>query len=91
MALFLAGSEGTLAVITGATVRLVEDPPVQDHDRARLPAMADAADDRPLIVDHRPTPARLDRRIVDVVRRTRGRGRTTVAARGRLDVRRARR
>ena len=37
VARFLAGTEGTLAVIIGATVRLVADRAVQDHDRARLP------------------------------------------------------
>ena len=73
VARFLAGSEGTLAVITGATVRLVEDPPYKIMIALGYPTMADAADAAPLIVDHRPTACEgLDRRIVDVVRRTRG-------------------
>ena len=70
---FLAGSEGTLAVIIGATVRLVADAPHKIMIVLGYPTMADAADAAPLIVDHRPTACEgLDRRIVDVVRRTRG-------------------
>jgi FAD/FMN-containing dehydrogenase/Fe-S oxidoreductase len=73
VARFLAGSEGTLAVITGATVRLVGDAPYKIMIALGYPTMADAADAAPLIVDHRPTACEgLDRRIVDVVRRTRG-------------------
>ena len=46
------------------------------------PTMADAADAAPLIVDHRPTACEgLDRRIVDVVRRTRGDAAVPLAAR----------
>jgi FAD/FMN-containing dehydrogenase/Fe-S oxidoreductase len=70
---FLAGSEGTLAVIIGATVRLVADAPHKIMIVLGYPTMADAADAAPLIVDHHPTACEgLDRRIVDVVRRTRG-------------------
>jgi FAD/FMN-containing dehydrogenase/Fe-S oxidoreductase len=70
---FLAGSEGTLAVIIGATVRLVADAAYKIMIALGYPTMADAADAAPLIVDHRPTACEgLDRRIVDVVRRTRG-------------------
>ena len=70
---FLAGSEGTLAVIIGATVRLVAEAPSKIMIVLGYPTMADAADAAPLIVDHRPTACEgLDRRIVDVVRRTRG-------------------
>ncbi len=70
---FLAGSEGTLAVIIGATVRLVADAPHKIMIALGYPTMADAADAAPLIIDHRPTACEgLDRRIVDVVRRTRG-------------------
>ena len=73
VARFLAGSEGTLAVITGATVRLVADAPHKIMIALGYPTMADAADAAPLIVDHRPTACEgLDRRIVEVVRRTRG-------------------
>jgi FAD/FMN-containing dehydrogenase/Fe-S oxidoreductase len=70
---FLAGSEGTLAVIIGATVRLVANPPYQITIALGYPTMADAADAVQLIIDHHPTACEgLDRRIVDVVRRTRG-------------------
>jgi FAD/FMN-containing dehydrogenase/Fe-S oxidoreductase len=70
---FLAGSEGTLAVIIGATVRLVADPPNTIMIALGYPTMADAADAAPMIIDHHPTACEgLDRRIVDVVRRTRG-------------------
>jgi FAD/FMN-containing dehydrogenase/Fe-S oxidoreductase len=69
---FLAGSEGTLAVITGATVRLVADSPYKIMIALGYPTMADAADAAPVIIDHNPTACEgLDRRIVDVVRRTR--------------------
>jgi FAD/FMN-containing dehydrogenase/Fe-S oxidoreductase len=70
---FMAGTEGTLAVITSATVRLVADPPFEIMIALGYPTMADAADAAPVIIDHRPTACEgLDRRIVDVVRRTRG-------------------
>ncbi len=73
VARFLAGTEGTLAVITGATVRLVADPPFKIMIALGYPTMADAGDAASLIVEHGPTAAEgLDRRIVEVVRRTRG-------------------
>ena len=73
VARFLAGTEGTLAVITSATVRLVADPPFKIMIVLGYPTMADAADAAPMIIDHQPTACEgLDRRIVDVVRRTRG-------------------
>jgi len=73
VARFLAGSEGTLAVIIGATVRLVPDPPYKIMIALGYPTMADAADAAPLLVDHQPSACEgLDRRIVDVVRRSRG-------------------
>ena len=73
VARFLAGTEGTLAVITGATVRLVADPPFKIMIALGYPTMADAGDAASLIVEHDPTAAEgLDRRIVEVVRRTRG-------------------
>lgn len=70
---FLAGTEGTLAVILGATVDLVPEP---DH-RALLvlgyPSMADAADNVPAILGYSPTACEgLDSRIVDVVRAAKG-------------------
>ena len=73
VARFLAGTEGTLAVIIGATVRLVAEAPYKIMIALGYPTMADAADAAPLILDHRPTACEgLDSRIVDVVRRTRG-------------------
>jgi FAD/FMN-containing dehydrogenase/Fe-S oxidoreductase len=70
---FMAGTEGTLAVITSATVRLVANPPFKIMIALGYPTMADAADAAPVIIDHQPTACEgLDRRIVDVVRRTRG-------------------
>ena len=73
VARFLAGTEGTLAVIIGATVRLVADAPYKIMIALGYPTMADAADAAPVILDHHPTACEgLDSRIVDVVRRTRG-------------------
>ncbi|HSK33007.1 MAG TPA: FAD-linked oxidase C-terminal domain-containing protein, partial [Propionicimonas sp.] len=73
VARFLAGSEGTLAVVTGARVRLVPEPA-----HARLVAigyrdMARAAEAMPTVLTFTPTAAEgLDRRIVDVVARRGG-------------------
>ncbi len=73
VARFLAGSEGTLAMIVGATVRLVADPPYKIMIVLGYPTMAEAGDATPAILPHRPTAVEgFDRRIVDVVRRARG-------------------
>ena len=73
VARFLAGTEGTLAVILGATVRLVADPPTKIMVALGYPSMAEAADAAPVLVRHQPIACEgLDRRIVDVVRRIRG-------------------
>ncbi len=70
---FLAGTEGTLGVIVGATVRLVADAPEKIMIALGYATMADAGDAAPLVLPHRPTAVEgLDRRIVEVVRRTRG-------------------
>ena len=70
---FLAGTEGTLAVTTRATVRLVPDAPHKIMVALGYPTMAEAADATPAILGHRPIACEgLDARIVDVVRRTRG-------------------
>lgn len=70
---FLAGTEGTLAVLTEATVRLVEDP---DYRRLLLlsyASMADAADHVSALLEFSPTACEgLDSRIVDVVRAKHG-------------------
>lgn len=73
VAKFLAGTEGTLAVILEATVRLVADAPFKTMIALGYPTMPDAADDAPAMLRHSPTAAEgLDRRIVDVVARKLG-------------------
>ncbi len=67
---FLVGSEGTLAVVLGATVRLVQDAPVRVLAVLGYPSMADAADAVPGLLHHRLVACEgLGSRIVDVVRR----------------------
>ena len=73
VARFLAGTEGTLGVVTEATVRLVADAPHKIMIALGYPTMADAGDAVAALLPHSPTAAEgLDRRIVEVVRRTRG-------------------
>ncbi|MDF1605815.1 FAD-binding and (Fe-S)-binding domain-containing protein [Nocardioides sp. YIM 152315] len=73
VARFLAGTEGTLAVVTEATVRLVEDAPHKLTVVLGYSSMPDAADDAPLLATAGAVAAEgLDRRIVDVVRRRQG-------------------
>ena len=73
VAKFLAGSEGTLAVITGATVRLVADAPHKVMVALGYPSMPEAADAMPAILPFSPTAVEgMDRRIVDVVSRALG-------------------
>ncbi|MEU4311442.1 FAD-binding and (Fe-S)-binding domain-containing protein [Nocardia sp. NPDC024068] len=73
VARFLAGTEGTLAVITEATVRLAADAAHKAMIVLGYPTMPAAADDAPAILRHRPTAAEgLDRRIVDVVAQQQG-------------------
>ena len=73
VATFLAGTEGTLATMTSATVRLVEDPPHRQILVLGYASMADAADDVPALLPFRPTACEgLDSRIVDVFRTHRG-------------------
>ena len=70
---FMAGTEGTLATILGAKVRLVADPPHRRLLVLGYPSMADAADHVPAILPHGPTACEgLDSRIVDVVRASKG-------------------
>ncbi len=83
VAKFLAGTEGTLGVIVEATVRLVADAPCKVMIALGYPSMADAADAAPAIVEHGPTAAEgLDRRIVEVVRRTHGEAAVPTLPRG---------
>ncbi|MGC4154064.1 MAG: FAD-binding and (Fe-S)-binding domain-containing protein [Propionicimonas sp.] len=69
---FLAGSEGTLAVVSGAEVRLVRAPSHTVVVALGYPGMAEAADAVPAVLAHRPVALEgLDARIVDVARRRR--------------------
>lgn len=73
LARLLVGSEGTLAVLTEATVRLVHKPA---HARLVVLGFAtqyDAADAVPALLEHAPTACEgLDARLVDVLRDRRG-------------------
>jgi FAD/FMN-containing dehydrogenase/Fe-S oxidoreductase len=69
----IVGSEGTLAVVTEATVRLVHEPAGRVLTVLGYPDMASAADAVPAILRCRPATCEgLDSRIVDVVRGRRG-------------------
>ncbi|MCL3819686.1 FAD-binding and (Fe-S)-binding domain-containing protein [Aeromicrobium wangtongii] len=73
VATFMAGTEGTLATMTSATVRLVEDPPHRQVLVLGYASMAEAADDVPSLLPFAPTACEgLDSRIVDVFRAHRG-------------------
>ncbi len=73
VARFLVGSEGTLAVVTGARVRLVTDLPYSTLVVIGYRSMAAAADAMPRVLPSRPTAVEgLDSRIVDVVRHRQG-------------------
>src|SRR3954471_15993078 len=65
----LVGSEGTLALVLGATVRLVTDAPFRGLVVLGYPTMADAADAAPGLLPHSPTAVEgLDARIVQRLR-----------------------
>ncbi|WP_104523962.1 FAD-binding and (Fe-S)-binding domain-containing protein [Blastococcus atacamensis] len=65
----LVGSEGTLALVLGATVRLVTDAPVRGLVVLGYPSMAEAADATPGLLPHEPTAVEgLDERIVQRLR-----------------------
>ncbi|GAA3261400.1 FAD-binding and (Fe-S)-binding domain-containing protein [Nonomuraea helvata] len=69
----LTGGEGTLAVLTEATVKLVTDPAHRALVVLGYPDIAAAGDAAPALLEHRPTACEgIDARIVDVVRRRRG-------------------
>ncbi|WP_229674328.1 FAD-binding and (Fe-S)-binding domain-containing protein [Nakamurella endophytica] len=69
----LVGSEGTLAVVLDATVRLVRRVPATALAVLGYPDMPAAADAVPALLRHRPEAVEgLDSRLVDVVRRHRG-------------------
>ncbi|WP_328467928.1 FAD-binding oxidoreductase [Actinoplanes sp. NBC_00393] len=70
---FLVGSEGTLAVITEATVKLVADPTFRTLVVLGYPDFGAAGDIIPTILEFKPTACEgLDHRICDVVRSRRG-------------------
>jgi len=65
----LVGSEGTLALVLGATVRLVADAPHRGLVVLGYPTMADAADATPGLLPHSPSAVEgLDARIVQRLR-----------------------
>lgn len=73
VARMLVGSEGTLAVATRATVRLVVEPPHRVLVVLGYPDIAAAGDAAPLVLKFEPTACEgIDSRIVDVVRMRRG-------------------
>ncbi|MGN9843262.1 FAD-binding and (Fe-S)-binding domain-containing protein [Nonomuraea sp. H19] len=73
VARLLVGSEGTLAVLTEATVKLVTDPAHRVLVVLGYGDIAAAGDAAPAVLEHRPTACEgIDARIVDVVRRGRG-------------------
>lgn len=73
LAQFLVGSEGTLAVTLGATVRLVDLPSSPVTIALGYPNMYAAADDIPALLEHRPGAIEgMDARLVDAVRASHG-------------------
>jgi FAD/FMN-containing dehydrogenase/Fe-S oxidoreductase len=73
VARFLAGTEGTLALTLGATVRLVESPRATALAVLGYPDMPSAAEAVPGLLPHLPVALEgLDSRLVDVVRARRG-------------------
>ncbi|MBV9592914.1 MAG: FAD-binding protein [Actinobacteria bacterium] len=70
---FLVGSEGTLAVTVGATVKLVEQPSAVALVVLGYTDMPTAAEAVPALLPHRPVALEgMDARLVDVVRTRRG-------------------
>ena len=83
LARFLVGSEGTLAVVLGATVRLVHDAPHRALAVLGYPTMFEAADAVPGLLAHSLVACEgLDSRIVDVVRTHSARGVVPALPRG---------
>jgi len=71
----LVGTEGTVATVLGATLRLVPISPAPVLVVLGYPDMATAADAVPALLAHRPLAIEgMDARLVDVVRRARGAG-----------------
>jgi FAD/FMN-containing dehydrogenase/Fe-S oxidoreductase len=73
LARFLAGTEGTLAVVTEATVRLVRSAPFTALAVLAYPDMATAADAVPALLPLKPLALEgMDARLIDVLVRRRG-------------------
>jgi len=73
LAKFLVGTEGTLAVLLGATVRLVESPKAVALAVLGYPDMPTAAEAVPALLPHEPVALEgMDARLVQVVRSRRG-------------------
>jgi len=84
VARFMVGSEGTLGVVTEATVRLAEAPRERVLVVLGFPDIATAGEATLTVLEHQPTACEgLDARIVDVVRRRRGPGAVPELPRGR--------
>ncbi|MEV1293208.1 FAD-binding and (Fe-S)-binding domain-containing protein [Pseudonocardia sp. NPDC049635] len=80
----LVGSEGTLGVLTGATVRLVRDPLHRVMVALGFDDIVAAGEAAPQVVAFRPTACEgLDSRLVDVVRTRRGADRVPELPEGR--------
>src|SRR6476469_33364 len=73
LAKFLVGTEGTLALLTRATVMLVESPPAVALAVLGYPDMPSAAEAVPALLPHSPVALEgMDARLVSVVRNRRG-------------------
>jgi FAD/FMN-containing dehydrogenase/Fe-S oxidoreductase len=73
LARFLVGTEGTLAITTKATVRLVSEPPAVALAVLGYADMATAADAVPAVLPHKPVAIEgMDARLVAVMRARRG-------------------
>lgn len=73
LARMLSGSEGTLGILTAATVDLVPIPDSPVLAVLGYPTMADAADAVPALLAHKPLAIEgIDSRLVEVVRRAKG-------------------
>lgn len=70
---FICGTEGTLGIVTRATVRMVADPPYGVTVALGYPTMPEAADAVTALLPFKPVACEgMDRRIVDVVARAKG-------------------
>jgi FAD/FMN-containing dehydrogenase/Fe-S oxidoreductase len=73
LAKFLVGTEGTLGLVAGATVRLVRSPKAVALAVLGYPGMPEAADAVPGLLPHRPVALEgMDARLVEVFRARRG-------------------